>query len=110
MRAAVENAERNGLHPEFSVADATDPACALPGADVVVANIALGPILRLARRFVRPGAPEAATAAALSPEHLLLAGLLVAQVDEAVAAFPAYREVARRDDGEWALVHLVRAG
>jgi ribosomal protein L11 methyltransferase len=103
VRASAENAEANGLAAEFSVADATDPGCALPAAGVVVANIALGPILRLAARFA--GGPGS-----LAPGHLLLAGLLVEQAAAAAAAYPAYREVSRRDDGEWALVHLVRAG
>ena len=105
VAAARENAARNGLAAEFRVADATDAAVDLPAADVVVANIALGPILRLAERFA-PGA----AGPVLAPAHLLLAGLLVEQAGEAAAAFPAYRELARRDDGEWALVHLVRAG
>ncbi len=103
--AAGENAARNGLSAEFSVGDATDASAVLPEADVVVANVALRPILRLAARF-----DERAGGRALAPAHLLLAGLLVEQADEAAAAFPAYRELARRDDGEWALVHLVRAG
>lgn len=103
VRASEDNAEVNSLAAEFSVADATDPGCALPAAGVVVANIALGPIVRLAARFA--GGPGS-----LAPGHLLLAGLLVGQADEAAAAYPAYREVSRRDDGEWALVHLVRAG
>lgn len=126
VRAAIENAARNGLEADFRVADATDPGSLLPQADVVVANIALGPILRLAARFAGGeqgvasggagpapgGAAEAAEAGLhlLRPQRLLLAGLLVGQVDEAVAAYPAYREAARRDDGEWALVHLVRSG
>ena len=105
VAAAGENAARNGLSAEFGVGDATDASVVLPEADVVVANVALGPILRLAARF-----DGRAGGRALAPAHLLLAGLLVAQADEAAAAFPAYRELARRDDGEWALVHLVRAG
>lgn len=132
VRAARQNAARNGLAADFRVGDATDPACALPAAGVVVANIALGPILRLAPRFAgAPGgaaqggaatgapaangpaaaeAPRARGARPEGPAHLLLAGLLVGQAAEAAAAFPAYRELRRRDDGEWALVHLVRAG
>ena len=105
VEAAEENAARNGLSAAFSVADATDASVVLPQADVMVANIALGPILRLAPRFTGPDVSPV-----LAPAHLLLAGLLVEQAGEAVAAFPAYRELARRDDGEWALAHLVRAG
>lgn len=104
VRAAGENAARNGLAPDLRVADATDLSCALPAAHVVVANIALRPILKLAPRF-GPGGSQSP-----GPAHLLLAGLLVGQADEAVAAFPAYREYVRREDGEWALSHLVKAG
>jgi ribosomal protein L11 methyltransferase len=105
LRSAEENAVRNGLSAAFSAGDVTARDCALPEAATVVANIALRPILRLARRFA---AGPGAEAPALHPDHLLLAGLLVEQADEAVAAFPAYGELRRRDDGEWALVHLVR--
>jgi ribosomal protein L11 methyltransferase len=106
VRAAQENAELNGLSADFSVADATDPACVLPAADTVVANLALGPILRLAPRFAAAAGPAATRR--LQPQHLLLAGLLVEQADEAARAFTSYGEAGRRDDGEWALVHLVR--
>jgi ribosomal protein L11 methyltransferase len=104
VRAAEENAARNGLEPTFSAGDVTDPACDLPAAATVVANIALGPILRLAPRL----ATGAGARHVQAPDHLLLAGLLEEQASEAAAAFPAYREVRRRGDGEWALVHLER--
>ena len=55
VHAAAGNAAMNGLAPTFLVGDATDPAYPLPAADVVVANIALRPIVRLAERW-RPGA------------------------------------------------------
>ena len=51
VHAAAGNAAMNGLEPMFLVGDATDPAYPLPEADVVVANIALRPILRLAERW-----------------------------------------------------------
>ncbi len=54
VHAAAGNAAMNGLAPTFLVGDATDPRYLLPAADVVVANIALRPILRLAERW-RPG-------------------------------------------------------
>jgi ribosomal protein L11 methyltransferase len=106
VRAAKENARRNGLAPAFSVGDATDPALPLPRAQTVVANLALAPILRIAPRFAAAGA---AAPAGLGPAHVLLAGLLAGQADEAAAAFPGYREVRRRSDGEWAVVHLAAA-
>ena len=51
VHAAAGNAAMNELAPTFLVGDATDPAYPLPAADVVVANIALRPILRLAQRW-----------------------------------------------------------
>lgn len=105
VHAAAGNAALNGLSPTFLVGDATEPGYALPAADVVVANIALDPILRLARRFApgaNGGAPE------LRPSHLLLAGLLVEQGDQAAAAFPGYETASRREDGTWLMLHLTR--
>jgi ribosomal protein L11 methylase PrmA len=106
VHAAAGNAALNELSPTFLVGDATAAGYALPAADIVVANIALAPILTLARRFA-PGvdgeAPE------LQPAHLLLAGLLVEQGEQAAAAFPGYAAASRRDDGTWLLLHLTRA-
>ncbi len=42
------------------------------------------------------------------PAELLLSGLLVEQADEALAAFPAFAETARTDDGTWVTLHLSR--
>jgi ribosomal protein L11 methylase PrmA len=103
VHAAAGNAAMNGLAPTFLVGDATDPAYPLPAADVVVANIALRPILRLAERW-RP--PEGGDLAA--PFELLLSGLLVEQADEALTAFPSFAETARTDDGTWLTLHLTR--
>jgi ribosomal protein L11 methyltransferase len=105
VHAAAGNAAMNGLAPAFLVGDATDPSYPLPGADVVVANIALRPILRLAERW-RPG--EAAAAGASPPAELLLSGLLVEQAEEALAAYPGFAEIARADDGTWLTLHLRR--
>jgi ribosomal protein L11 methyltransferase len=105
VHAAAGNAALNDLRPTFLVGDATAPECALPAADTVVANIALAPILRLARRFA-PGADGAAPA--LQAAHLLLAGLLVEQGEQAAAAFPGYEPASRRDDGTWLMLHLTR--
>ena len=115
VHAAAGNAAMNDLAPTFMVGDATEPGYPLPEADTVVANIALNPILRLARRFGGPeGAapqgttPDGAAHAGLRPAHLLLAGLLVEQAERAAAAFPGYDTAARRDDGTWLMLHLVR--
>ncbi len=104
VRASRENARRNGLAPELLVGDATDPAFRLPAAGTIVANIALAPILRLARRFDRREAGEGV----LRPGNLVLAGLLVEQADRAAAAFPDYEIVGRRDDGMWITLRLRR--
>jgi ribosomal protein L11 methyltransferase len=104
VHAAAGNAALNDLHPTLLVGDATDPGYPLPPADTVVANIALRPILRLARR----AAGEASAAPGLKPTHLLLAGLLAAQGDEAAAAFPAYEVVGRRQEDIWLMLHLRR--
>jgi ribosomal protein L11 methyltransferase len=104
VHAAAGNAAMNDLAPTFFVGDATDPAYPLPAADVVVANIALRPILRLAERWrdaPGDGAPPL-------PAEVLLSGLLVEQADEALAAYPAFAETARTDDGTWVTLHLSR--
>jgi ribosomal protein L11 methylase PrmA len=125
VHAAVGNAAMNGLAPTFLVGDATDPAYPLPGAQVVVANIALRPILRLAERWrtaasgaadapppadaaMPPAGAAMPPAGAAPPVELLLSGLLVEQADEAIAAFPAFSETARTDDGTWLTLHLTR--
>jgi ribosomal protein L11 methyltransferase len=104
VHAAAGNAALNGLHPTLLVGDATDPGYPLPAAHTVVANIALQPILRLARRAAARGsaAPD------LQPTHLLLAGLLAEQADEAAAAFPAYEVVGRRRTDMWLMLRLQR--
>jgi len=125
VHAAAGNAAMNELAPTFMVGDATEAGYPLPDADTVVANIALNPILRLARRFGAPAgaaprgvkaegaAPDAAASlggasAGFRPAHLLLAGLLVEQEAQAAAAFPGYDTAARRDDGTWLMLHLAR--
>jgi ribosomal protein L11 methylase PrmA len=105
VHAAAGNAAMNGLEPAFLVGDATDPSYPLPEAEVVVANIALRPILRLAERW--RGA-EGGPAPAPPPRDLLLSGLLVEQAEEALAAFPRFAETARVDDGTWITLHLSR--
>jgi len=134
VHSAAGNAAMNGLAPTFLVGDATDPAYPMPAADVVVANIALRPILRLAarwrpadgagagrgvvatglesaarRRSPAPGPQSSAPARpSLPPADLLLSGLLVEQAHEALSAFPAFSEAARTDDGSWVTLHLTR--
>jgi hypothetical protein len=90
----------------------------------VIANLDLGGILGLGERTAAEAAvvaegtvvAEAGAAAEAGdgrairpwrPQHVLLAGLLHDQADEAVAAFPAFREHERRLLDEWTLVHLM---
>ena len=115
VHAAAGSAAMNGLAPTFLVGDVTDPAYPLPVADVVVANIALRPILLLAERWRPAERAEAGDGAAATPgdgapppAELLLSGLLVEQADEALAAFPAFAETACADDGTWLTLHLTR--
>jgi ribosomal protein L11 methyltransferase len=103
VHAAAGNAAMNGLEPAFIVGDATDPSYPLPDAEVVVANIALRPILRLAERWRDEGGQGPPP-----PRDLLLSGLLVEQADEALAAFPRFAETTRVDDGTWLTLHLSR--
>lgn len=123
LAAAVANARRNELAPTFLAGDVADPGVALPHTDVVVANLALAPILALGERYRRAGRQPAASgeieapgessaeapgeAPAGLPRNLLLAGLLESQAAEAVAAFPAYELRERLLLDEWILVHLV---
>lgn len=109
VRAAAGNAAFNDLSLPFMVGDATDPGYPLPAADVVVANIALNPILRLARRCAPDVGAAGGVNVELRPQHLLLAGLLVGQGDEARAAFSQYTLVNRRSDETWLMLHLVRS-
>lgn len=104
VHAAAGNAAMNDLAPTFLVGDATDPAYPLPAAEVVVANIALRPILRLAERW--RDAPV--TGMPAPPADLLLSGLLLEQAEEALAAYPGFSEIARTDDGTWVTLHLSR--
>ncbi len=108
VQSAAGNAALNGLSPILLVGDATDPGYPLPAADTVVANIALRPIVRLARRFMPGGGAAGGATAALTARHVLLAGLLVEQQDEAAAAFPQYEVINRRADGTWLMLHLAR--
>ncbi len=105
VEAAEGNAARNGLAPVFAVGDAADPQVRLPAADTIVANIALQPILRLAARFA---VGEGGEPTELQPAHLLLAGLLLEQGDEAAAAFPEYEVAGRLEEDTWLLLHLTK--
>ena len=98
---AEENARRNGLRPLLFGADVTTATLELPHADVVVANIALGPIAVLGARYA-----SARAAGRPHPHTVVLAGLLDEQVGPARAAFAGYRERRIDVEGEWACMVL----
>jgi len=101
---AEENARRNGLRPLLFGADVTAAAVELPQAEVVVANIALGPIVALGARYA-----AARAAGRAHPRTVVLAGLLADQVAPARAAFAGYREGRTEIEGEWNCVVLEAA-
>ena len=101
---AEENARRNGLRPLLFGADVTAAAVELPQADVVVANITLGPITALGARYA-----AALAAGQAHPRTVVLAGLLAEQVAPAVAAFTGYRQERAEVEGEWSCVVLEAA-
>jgi ribosomal protein L11 methyltransferase len=98
---AEANARRNGLRPLLFGADVTDPAIELPDAEVVVANIALTPIVALGSRYA-----GALAAGAAHPHTVVLAGLLNEQLAPALAAFGGYRRRHTDSEGEWSCLVL----
>ncbi|MGO8683938.1 MAG: 50S ribosomal protein L11 methyltransferase [Thermoleophilia bacterium] len=107
IAAAKENAVTNGLDPILLLADLTNPDLSLPETEAVIANLTLSPILALAGRCAAPVSGQL-VGRIWRPQHLVLAGLLTTQVDEAIAAFsPAFAAQERLLLGDWALVHLV---
>lgn len=106
IATAEANAADNGLAPTFLIGDVTDPRFSLPQTDSVVANISLGPILALAKRYARVFAPgESPTA---QPRHLVFAGVLVDEEDQVVAALPGFVVRQRIVNGEWLSLRLER--
>jgi len=101
---AEENARRNGLRPLLFGADVAAAAVELPLTDVVVANIALGPIIALGVRYA-----AARAAGQAHPHTVVLAGLLADQVGPALAAFAGYTVGRSEVDGEWTCVVLEAA-
>jgi ribosomal protein L11 methyltransferase len=104
LTAAERNAAANGLAPILMPGDIRDPLLVLPQTNVVVANLALDPLLVLAERY-EPNA-SAAGERPWRPTHLLLAGLLESQVEQTVAAYVLFTLRERVVVDDWALVHL----
>jgi ribosomal protein L11 methyltransferase len=101
LAQAEENARRNGLKPLLFGADARDQDVELPGADVLVANIALKPIVALGERYA-----GALAAGGAHPQTVVLGGLLEDQVAAALAAFGGYRRDDIETEGEWTCLVL----
>jgi ribosomal protein L11 methyltransferase len=113
--ATAANALLNGVGLELMCADVTDPSFALPEVEVLVANLALRPIVALGARLQPaatarserlPAASGEGRAMSTGPRDVILAGLLAVQVDEALRAWPAYEVAARLQDAEWCALHL----
>lgn len=101
--AAAANALLNAVAFRLRVADATDPAGGIDptSVDVLVANVALAPVVALGRRV---------NTSSDRPRDVLLAGLLSDQVDEALAAWSHLELVDRLIEREWVALHLRRSG
>lgn len=98
LRVAGENAEANGLADRL-VLSGSAPDALGETFEMVVANILKGPLLALAPSIARARATDG---------RVLLSGLLVTQVDDAIAAYEGegllVHEVVTR--GEWALIEM----
>ncbi len=97
VAAAAENAARNGVRLRPRQVDVLSGSEPLPTVDVIVANVALGPLVALGRRV---------TALPDLPRDVVLAGLLADQLDDALGAWPRSALVEQSVDGEWVAVHL----
>lgn len=98
LQVARENADINHVEIELSDADPQKLAGPFP---IVVANIMAHTLKELAPQLVAQVAPGG---------DLLLSGILLPQGDDVEEAFVAagMEPKARREDGEWVLIHLVR--
>lgn len=94
IESTLDNLDRNGLRSQVRafVLDALEEE--LPQADIVLANVLLEPLVRIAPRMRAP--------------RLVLSGLLRSQVEECVAAYEAVGYVLRerRDRDGWAALVL----
>lgn len=96
VRAADENAERNGLHGHFS----TRPLQAVDGRyDLVVANIFAEVLVTMADDFRR-----------LCAGRLCLAGILADRADRVVDSLHGFAVVRRDRTGDWVYLELVPVG
>lgn len=94
VQSTRDNLVRNGVDRLVQVRVLDVLQEAIPRADIVLANVLLEPLVRIAPRMVAP--------------RLVLSGLLRSQVDDCVAAYEAVGYVLRerRDRDGWAAVVL----
>jgi ribosomal protein L11 methyltransferase len=93
IAATRVNAAVNGVTVDVARCDVRRGG---PSAPTVLANLVRPLLLELAANLIEV------------PERLIISGVELHEVDEVVAAFSGLREVARRDDAQWAAVELVR--
>ncbi len=91
VEAALDGARTNGVTLEVTRCDVRRGG---PPAPTVLANLVRPLLLEVAANLTDP------------PDHLIISGVELHEVDEVLAAF-AMREVARREGGGWAAIHLV---
>jgi ribosomal protein L11 methyltransferase len=97
IRAAAENARANGVKLDLARIDLRRDSLPSMSGVVALANLLAPLLLELAERMPR------------APEHLILSGLLVGEVDEICDAFVARHGMAERSrlhQGEWAAAWL----
>jgi ribosomal protein L11 methyltransferase len=103
VRVARENTELNGVGPLIEVAKANGLAAPAIRSrapfDLVVANILLGPLQRLASPLTKTIAPGG---------HLVLSGLLTAQANAALSAYRALPLERRIEIDGWTTLILKR--
>lgn len=96
---AKENAALNGVVDRLTLIEGGVPDLAGGGYDLIFANILAGPLISLAEGFSKVAAPKT---------DLLLAGLLVEQEADVLAAYQAagWTRVGGFHDGQWALLRM----
>ena len=92
VQVALEGAEANGVTLEVTRCDVRQGG---PRAPTVLANLVRPLLLEVARNLTD------------APDRLIISGVERHEVDEVLAAFTGLREVARREGGGWAAIHLV---
>jgi len=97
--ATRANAGANGVRVDVRRLDLREAA--VPAGDVLTANLLRPLLLALAKRLPEP-----------APRALVAGGLLLPEADEVADAFAAagFHESARREEGDWSALLLLRRG